>query len=56
MLYRQSAISLLADAVVVGGWAITKYLDDLLDVAYGVLSMEIDDRAPNVQVARICRR
>jgi Required for nuclear transport of RNA pol II C-terminus 1 len=37
---RQSALSLLADAVVCSGWGASKYLIDIVDVATGVLAME----------------
>lgn len=39
-LLRQSAMSLLAEAVVCAGWGAPKYLVDILDIAAGVLSME----------------
>jgi Required for nuclear transport of RNA pol II C-terminus 1 len=39
-LLRQSAMSLLAEAVVCAGWSASKYLIDILDIAAGVLSME----------------
>lgn len=37
---RQSALSLLADAVVCSGWGASKYLVDIVDIATGVLAME----------------
>ena len=37
---RQSALSLLADAVVCSGWGASKYLIDIVDIATGVLAME----------------
>lgn len=37
---RQSALSLLADAVVCSGWGASKYLIDIVDIAAGVLAME----------------
>lgn len=39
-LLRQSAMSLLAEAVVCAGWSASKFLIDILDIAAGVLSME----------------
>jgi Required for nuclear transport of RNA pol II C-terminus 1 len=39
-LLRQSAMSLLAEAVVCAGWSASKYLVDILDIAAGVLSLE----------------
>lgn len=37
---RQSALSLLADAIVCVGWGASKYLIDIVDVTTGVLAME----------------
>lgn len=37
---RQSALSLLADAVVCSGWGASKYLIDIVDIATGVLALE----------------
>jgi hypothetical protein len=39
-LLRQSAMSLLAEAVVCAGWSASKYFMDIIDIATGVLSME----------------
>jgi len=39
-LLRQSALSLMAEACTVAGWAAAKLLPDVLDIAIGVLSME----------------
>ena len=40
VLLRQSALSLLADAVVSANWIASKYLTDILDIATHVLTLE----------------
>jgi hypothetical protein len=48
---RQSAYSLLSEAIACGGWTATKYLSDTLDVAIGTLQLEYNShrhhRHPN---------
>jgi hypothetical protein len=44
-LLRQSAMSLLAEAVVCAGYSGSKYFMDILDIATGVLSMEVQVKA-----------
>jgi hypothetical protein len=51
-ILRQSAVALLAEAVVTAGEGAYRYLDDVLDIAVGVLSMETEF----TQSARAVRR
>lgn len=44
---RQSAYSLLSEAIACGGWTATKYLSDTLDVAIGTLQLE-NHRNPSI--------
>lgn len=53
-LLRQSAMSLLAEAVVCAGWSASNYLIDILDIAAGVLSME--GVAHSTQISSSIRR
>jgi hypothetical protein len=51
-ILRQSAVALLAEAVITAGEGAYRYLDDVLDIAMGVLSMETE----YTQSARAARR
>jgi hypothetical protein len=51
-ILRQSAVALLAEAVTTAGEGSYRYLDDVLDIAVGVLSMETE----YTQSARAARR
>jgi hypothetical protein len=42
--FRQSAYSLLSEAMACGGWTATKYLNDTLDLALGTLLLEHNHR------------
>ena len=39
-LFRQSAISLLAESFAVSNWSAMKYVDDILDISLGILHLE----------------
>ena len=52
LLLRQSALSLLADSVTCAGWDAQKYIADVVDVACGILSLEVG----HTEAARLSRR
>ena len=52
LLLRQSALSLLADAIAFAGWTSQKYMTDVVDVAVGILTLETGYN----EVMRLSRR
>lgn len=52
-ILRQSAVSLLAEALVLAGPASYRYLDDVMDLALGVLNLE-QGHGQSVRAARRC--
>lgn len=54
VLLRQSALSLLAEAVVAAGFGAAPYLADIVDVATGVLVMELGGRQEDRACHRAC--
>jgi len=44
ILLRQSALSVLGDAVTAAGWSCIPLLTDVLNIAIGILFMEIQSR------------
>lgn len=52
--FRQSAYSLLSEAIACGGWTAIKYLPDTLDIAIGTLLMEYDHQIQENQIIRRC--
>jgi len=52
VLLRQSAVSLLAEAISTSGWSAAKYMIDTLDIAVGILTFETKSTQTNRSIRR----
>ena len=55
VLLRQSALTVLGDAVTAAGWSCIPLLNDVIDIALGILLLEIKSRQEDRAARRLSK-